>query len=154
MCINNFFWECAKCISTCIIAFNNNINYCSKNTYYIINKNTDYITIYNNDKTFYVDMSNEYLLIQNLNNLYKYRVNYLFPIINVVINNNDYNLQIQESGKYFDLIGNVINKNMIETILNIKIYSDYELYIIDSNMNKHQIKNGKILLNKDNYEII
>ena len=63
------------------------------------------------------------------------RVDYLFPLLTVIIDDNEYALNIQKSGIYFDLVGNIINKNMIETILDIEIDGDYTINIIDKDMN-------------------
>ena len=121
---------------------------------YIINKDNDFITIYDKDRIYYVNKSNEYIYIKDLGNLHDNRVNYLFPLLTVNIDNNEYALHIQTSGNYFDLVGNCINKNMIETILDIEIDGDYTINIIDKDMNYISVINKNILLEKDNYKIV
>tara|TARA_Y200000002_G_C22441149_1_gene562205 strand:- start:1 stop:381 length:381 start_codon:yes stop_codon:yes gene_type:complete len=121
---------------------------------YTINKNNDFITIYDKQRTYYVNKSNEELYIKDLGNLHDNRVNYLFPLLTVSIDDNVYALNIQKSGKYFDLVGNYINKNMIETILDIEIYEDYTINIIDKDMNHITVINQSILLEKDKYKIV
>ena len=150
---NNFFWECSKSIAKCIIHYNK----CNCNIYeytYIINKDNDFITINDKDRIYYINKSNEYIYIKDLGNLHDNRVNYLFPLLTVTIDNNEYALHIQTSGNYFDLVGNCINKNMIETILDIEIDKDYTINIIDKDMKYITVTNKSILLEKDSYKIV
>ena len=142
---NNFFWECSKSIAKCIIQYNK----CNYNLYeyrYIINKNNDFITIYDKDRIYYINKANEYIYIKDLGNLHDNRVNYLFPLLTVNIDDVEYPLHIQKSGNYFDLVGNCINKNMIETILDIEIDGGYTINIIDKDMKYFTIINQSILL--------
>lgn len=151
--LNTLFWNCSRTIARCIIQYNE----CKCNMYqytYTINKNNDFITIYDKQRTYYVNKSNEELYIKDLGNLHDNRVNYLFPLLTVSIDDNVYALNIQKSGKYFDLVGNYINKNMIETILDIEIYEDYTINIIDKDMNHITVINQSILLEKDKYKIV
>ncbi len=150
---NNFFWECSKSIAKCIIQYNK----CACNMYeytYTINNNNDFITIYDKERIYNVSKYNESLYIKDLGNLHDNRVDYLFPLLTVIIDDNEYALNIQKSGIYFDLVGNIINKNMIETILDIEIDGDYVINIIDKDMNNINIINKNILLEKDNYKIV
>ena len=150
---NNFFWECSKSIAKCIIHYNK-CN-CNMNEYtYTINNNNDFITVYDKERIYNVSKYNENLYIKDLGNLHDNRVDYLFPLITVIIDDNEYALNIQKSGIYFDLVGNIINKNMIETILDIEIDGDYVINIIDKDMNNINIINKNILLEKDNYKIV
>ena len=121
---------------------------------YTINNNNDFITVYDKERIYNVSKYNENLYIKDLGNLHDNRVDYLFPLITVIIDDNEYALNIQKSGIYFDLVGNIINKNMIETILDIEIDGDYVINIIDKDMNNINIINKNILLEKDNYKIV
>jgi hypothetical protein len=134
---NNFFWECSKSIAKCTI-----------------NNNNDFITVYDRERIYNVSKFNEKLYIKDLGKLHDNRVDYLFPLLTVNIDNNEYALNIQKSGIYFDLVGNIINRNMIETILDIEIDGDYVINIIDNNMNNITITNQDILLEKNEYKII
>lgn len=150
---NNFFWECSKLIAKHIIHYKK--FKCNIYEYtYTINNNNDFITIYDKERIYNVSKYNENLYIKDLGNLHDNRVDYLFPLLTVIIDDNEYALNIQKSGIYFDLIGNIINKNMIETILDIEIYEDYTINIIDKDMNHINVINKNILLEKDNYKIV
>ena len=81
---NNLFWECSKSIAKCIIQYNK----CNCNMYeytYTINNNNDFITVYDKERTYYINKSNEQLYIKDLGNLHDNRVNYLFPLLTITI---------------------------------------------------------------------
>ena len=70
------------------------------------------------------------------------------------IEDHEYELTIQKSGTYYDLVGNTINKNMIEMILDTEIDGDYKINIIDKDMKSFSVLNKEILLGKTEYTII
>ena len=72
----------------------------------------------------------------------------------VIIDDNEYELAIQKSGTYYDLVGNIINKNMIEMILDTEIDGDYTINVIDKDMKSFSILNKEILLEKYEYKIV
>ena len=75
-------------------------------------------------------------------------------MLTVNIDDSEYELAIQKSGIYYDLVGNIINKNMIEMILDTEIEADYTINVIDKDMNSFSILNKEILLEKYEYKII
>lgn len=151
--INNFLWECSKSMAKCIIQYNKcNYNLCDYT--YVINKDNDFITVNDKDRIYNVSKFNDFLYIKDLGNLHDKRVNYLFPLLTVNIDDSEYELAIQKSGIYYDLVGNIINKNMIEMILDTEIEADYTINVIDKDMNSFSILNKEILLEKYEYKII
>ena len=75
-------------------------------------------------------------------------------MLTVIIDDNEYELAIQKSGTYYDLVGNIINKNMIEMILDTEIDGDYTINVIDKDMKSFSILNKEILLEKYEYKIV
>jgi len=151
--INNFFWECSKSMAKCIIQYNK-CNYSLYDYTYVINKDNDFITVNDKDRIYNVSKFNDILYIKDLGNLHDRRVNYLFPLLTVNIDDSEYELAIQKSGTYYDLVGNTINKNMIEMILDTEIDGDYKINIIDKDMKSFSVLNKEILLGKYEYTII
>lgn len=164
MCLDKIYLTCLECtklfINT-VLCFKSCIN---KNDNYLLIKNSDtnFILIeerlnnYDEDiNKFYIDKDNEHIFLNKILNLRNCRVNYLFPIIIIDIDNDLINIQIQKKGEYFDLIGNKINRNMLRFILKNDNLDKYNLRIIDSDMKTTIIdENNYILLEKDNYKVI
>ena len=112
------------------------------------------MTVNDKDRIYDVSKFNDILYIKDLGNLHDRRVNYLFPLLTVTMKIMKYELTIQKSGTYYDLVGNTINKNMIEMILDSEIDGDYKINIIDKDMKSFSVLNKEILLGKTEYTII
>ena len=136
------------------VLFNISCNYNLHDYTYVINKDNDFITVNDKDRIYNVSKFNDFLYIKDLGNLHDKRVNYLFPLLTVIIDDNEYELAIQKSGTYYDLVGNIINKNMIEMILDTEIDGDYTINVIDKDMKSFSILNKEILLEKYEYKIV